>query len=380
MKIDLRFTENNFYCKVLIDLGEVKTNKFEFLLNDNLEIHKTKCNNIDVNFKVVEKINPLFRSTCKKMVIESENDINKIELEYSGTVAIFGDDEGVGITEQIKVLSFYTSWYPQELSHQDILNEEIIIHDCENFFVVKGVYDKENKVWKYGNQGFDPYNIIAYRKDVLKIVSNEYFNVFYIDESIAQSANELKEAYTHILNFYQKELFPEININVMDIACLSPALNDYGAYKRKDLLVTSVLGEDQFNILWFLGHELAHEWCKEADVFCWEDWLNEGTAEWAWILYALKYQKDMFINKIEPKLKESINIGGVKTADGSRPQDVHIRSAVILYKVYLKYGEEIVKQIIQQFVKLEIATTNNLLIAIENNISKDVALFLKDIL
>lgn len=373
MRIDLRFTDTELQAVATITLQHTGTKQFDFILNSDLNIEEIKCNTKVVEYKNTGEISPTFRSLSQCISICSECDIDEIVIKYSGSVFTWHNN----LTEEIKALSWYSVWYPQELSHS-VGSDEVHIHGCEDYYVVKGSYDQDNEVWKYGNCGYDPYNIIAYKKDALKVSSNQYINIYYVNAEISQTAQSLEQIYLDILKYYNGNLFEKITVEKLDIACLSPAITYGGAYKRKDLIVCDTLKEDVLQTTWMIAHETAHTWCCGANCDSWEDWLNEATAEWSWILYVLNNGKqEIFDRNIKPKLEESIHLKGIKTEDGSRANDVHIKAAVLLYKVYKEYGKEIVKQIIQLFTKLDSKTTENLLEAIKDNISLDVASFIE---
>lgn len=95
-------------------------------------------------------------------------------------------------------------------------------------------------------------------------------------------------------------------------------------------------------------------------------------------MYLTIKNKKSLIGILNQSWKKAIDLKGIKTKDGSRPNDVHIRAAVLLYKVYKEYGKEIIQQIIQIFTKLDNKTTENLLEAIKDNISLAVASFIEN--
>lgn len=373
MRIDLRFTDTELHVVAIISLKHIKTKEFNFILNNNLKIEEIKCNAKIVKCEKTGEVSPTFRSLSQCISISSEYDIEEIIIKYSGSVFTWHNN----ITREIKALSWYSVWYPQKMSHC-VCSDAVYIHGCEDYYVVKASYDKEDKVWKYGSYGYDPYNIIAYKKDALRVISNQYINIYYVNDEIGSAAQSLEKIYLDILRYYNGNLFEKAIIEKLDIACLSPAITYGGAYKRKDLIVCDTLETDVIKTTHMVAHEMAHIWCCGANSDSWEDWLNEATAEWSWILYVLNNDKDeIFDNWIRPRLEESIHLKGVKTEDGSRPNDVHIRASVLLYKVYKEYGKEIVYRIVQIFTQLESKTTENLLKVIRDKISLDVAMLIE---
>lgn len=63
----------------------------------------------------------------------------------------------------------------------------------------------------------------------------------------------------------------------------------------------------------------------------------------------------------------------LKPADGSRSPYAHSNSTLLFLDIYLKYGEETIRKIVQLFVDLEIKTTQTLLEKIKENLKLEIA-------
>lgn len=123
-----------------------------------------------------------------------------------------------------------------------------------------------------------------------------------------------------------------------------------------------------------MSHETAHNWCTGADINTFEDWLNEGTADWSALLYALHVgDKKLFDFIINLRKEYADTSQPLKPADGSRPPFVHANSTLLLHKIYCKYGKSVTQNIVQMFVNLEEKTTEMLLEKIRKEIANDVA-------
>ncbi|GHU77359.1 hypothetical protein FACS189461_5680 [Spirochaetia bacterium] len=251
----------------------------------------------------------------------------------------------------------------------------MILEKDENYFVVKGAYDKDKKEWRYGGGEYDSYNMIIYKKDKLKVISNDYMNIYYVDPSVEKFFNKTEGIYKDILRFYNGNLFKRHELSILDIASVSPALTSGGGYRRKDLIFLANV-ENDLMFEWFLVYEAAHEWCEGVDTSTWEDWLNETTAEWASLLYALEYDKnDLFRFIIDQKLERVGNNSypPIMTADGSRPDGVHDKGSVLFYDIYKKHGRAVLEKMVRAFTDLEIKITENYIKHIEKNISGEAA-------
>ena len=73
--------------------------------------------------------------------------------------------------------------------------------------MVKAACNRENGTWEYGSNGVDPYNIVAYRKEKLQVISNRYMNIYTVDSSIAAIAQTAQRAYQQVMEYYNGNLF-----------------------------------------------------------------------------------------------------------------------------------------------------------------------------
>jgi len=382
MTIELTFTNNAFNAKATITPDtSIKEKSFSFILNNNLHISEITCNGKKVDFKKVAEETPEFRSTCQCIKIDSKENINNIEINYSGTIA-FTFSNGTGscwhniITKDIKSLSWYSVWFPQKTSIA-INHDKVIITDGNELFVVKGIFNESQNTWEYGGKGYDPFNIVAYRKEALQTISNEYMNIYFIDDKIAEQAETSSAIYKEVIDFFNGDLFRKIDIPVLDIACASPAILIGGGYRRRDFMWCTTLGNNDTETAWLNAHETAHVWCSGANPATWEDWLNETTAEWAALLFALsKKDTALFDFIINPKLERCHTLPPIKTADGSRPPGVHDKGTVLFYEMYKKFGEESVRVAVRTFTDLQEKNTQSFLETLACNGHDEIAAFI----
>lgn len=288
MTITVKFQNNEFFASASINCPNNTERELSFVLNNDLTI--TSIFGENIRYQKVGVISPPFRSLSQAIKVTGNEPIQNITIAYCGSVQFDMEKRKNWyniVTDDFVSLSFYSAWYPQEMSI-DISIDKVIIEDGQRWFVVKGIYKNKNSTWEYGNQGFDPYNIVAYNRDFLKKISSEYMNIYFLDDSIALQAEKANEIYNDIINFYNGDLFQKVNISTLDIACACPFITVGGGYRRKDFMWCTSLGNNEAEISWLFAHETAHIWCTGADTRSWEDWLNETTAEWASLLFALK--------------------------------------------------------------------------------------------
>ena len=368
LSIRLKFTGQEFEvcAKIVFDKPR---REIDFILNQNLMLTKFASEDNNLSLELLQTVQPEFRSTSNQWKICCEEEISVVYLEYSGTVEFWYNV----LAKDVKALSWYSVWFPQELPFE-LAGDEVIIEDGADLFVVKGEFDGGTGTWRYGGNGFDPFNIVAYQKSTLTIVANENLNIYTVDAEIANQAEKIDKVYQDILNYFNGELFVKKAINTLDIATVYPAIKQGGGYQRTGLLFTDKLGDSDEEISWLIAHETAHNWCTGADVNSFEDWLNEGTADWSALLYALSVNNQKLFDFIINMRKSYADFSQpLKPIDGSRCPSVHANSTMLLYQIYEKYGSQYVEQIIRMFAELKVKTTENLLNKISNEISDDIA-------
>ena len=380
MEIIIEFDDDSFKATAIITVDtSIKEKYFSFILNNDLCIEEITCNGELFDYEISETIHPQFRPLSKRIVINSEKIIEIITVKYSGTVEYSQEKRSCWhniITKDVKSLSMYSVWYPQETSIE-INHDKAIIFDGSKYFLVKGVFYANRNVWEYGDNGYDPFNIMAYRKEALKTISNEYMNIYFIDDSITEYAEKSVSIYYDVIEFYNGNLFNKKDISVLDIACASPAITTGGGYRRKDFMWCTVLGNNDEEIAWLNAHETAHIWCCGANSGSWEDWLNETTAEWASLLFALnKNDTALFDFILNPKLEKYASLPPIKTPDGSRPDGVHDKGTVMFYDMYKLFGVGAVRKVVRLFTNLKDKTTNSLMQALCDDSENDIASFI----
>ena len=369
LSIRLKFTGNEINVRATIEFSR-PVKETEFILGNSFAIESIENDNYPIHWEKTGELHPEYRSYSQKIKISCEYPITGFSLAYHGPLAYAGYNI---ITEEIKALSWYSVWFPQDFP-LNITHDEVIIEDARDLFIVKGIFDDEKGTWHYGGSGYDQFNIIAYKKNVLHTLSNDLINIYFIEDDIGKYADITTKTYKDILDFYNGFLFRQMELPVLDIACVSPAIKTGGAYQRKGLFFTPDLGNDDLYRTWILAHETAHNWCQGADGLTWEDWLNETTAEWASLLYALNNNNQkLFHWIIDSKIERAKNYPPIKTIDGSRPQGIHEKGTILFYEIYKKYGKEPIKKMVRGFTDLDKKNTENFIEMIKMEIGYDVA-------
>lgn len=380
MSVTVRFQKNQLHAWAHIKIPRNPPKELSFLLNRDIRIGQI-TGNTKIEFKKTGEETPPFKSLSQHISVRGEEALREIFIEYSGEVQFDPKQQKNwynSISEDIISLSSYSVWYPQKVS-VDLEVNRVMIPNGRDWFVVKAGYDVASDTWVYEDQAFDPYNIVAFRKDKLQKISTPHMNVFFVDSSIREKAEKAQEFYKEILDYYNGNLFERRTVPILDIACCYPDIKTGGGYRRKDLMWCVSLGDGDQEIAWQLAHETAHIWCTGADMESWEDWLNETTAEWASLLFALQ-KRDMTLFEfiLKPKKERFHSLPAIKTTDGSRPAGVHDKGTILFYHIFQKVGYEAMRQVIRCFAQLKEKNTENFLVELRHNDLAPIADMIKD--
>lgn len=237
MTIKVKWKEDKLYAVVHIHCPENGKKELSFIINNDFTIEDITAD-VPLVFAKTGEESPSFRSLSQRIKISADELVRDVFVTYSGTVQFdYGQEKNWHnfIGEDFVSLSFYSVWYPQDLS-AEIALDQVIVEEGQKWFVVKGAYQEGDDTWTYGNQGFDPYNIVAYRKEKLQTISNPYMNIYFMDDSIKQQADKAQKLYREVIDYYNGNLFEKRNIPTLDISCASPYIKTGGGYRRRDFM------------------------------------------------------------------------------------------------------------------------------------------------
>lgn len=369
LTVILDLLPDSFEAQACFELGGCRESELSFLLNDDLTVLSvTDGDGETIPFSKTGTETPTFRPLSQKITVRGEKPLASFSVRYRGSVQ-FDEEKRQNwhnaVTPDFVSLNWYSAWFPEEVS-VPLERDRVIVKNGSRWVVVKGEYDEKNDVWLYGGRGFDGFNIVAYAREKLHLIESASMNVYFADERLSAPAEQCVRTYEEIVRYYNHTLFDERKIEKLDVVCAFPFIRTGGAYRRKDLMWCVSPEADALGQAYLFAHETAHIWCCGADAGSWEDWLNETTAEWSALLFALD-QKDpaLFDKIIQPVLEKAPALPPIKTEDGSRPEGVHEKGTALFYRIYEKYGEEVMTEIARCFSRLENKNTESFIAALK---------------
>jgi hypothetical protein len=361
VNLDLSRDDEGIAVTAHIVPGALFSGNFSFLLGQSMNIESVYTADSECEYEIVGVDDP-FRQ-INKISVHVPNKSAEIRVRYSGKPEGFHTFNN----DVVFAVNIYSAWYPDEISigKTDI---KVKFYDTYYTHVVNAIYHKTEQAWEYHPRDFDC-NILAYKDP--QVLRNDFVDLLYVSDD-GGLANAYYEAYVKAADFC-KDLFGTNRLSKGTLAIL-PDGNAYSGYARESLIVLGGFTNDLSYAQHLLAHEIAHNWCKDADAFTWEDWLNETTAEWTALLFQLNEgNMEEFNALIENTMQGYADLPPIKTNDGSRPNGVPVKGTILFYNIYRQYGYETIAKMLQLFDALAAKTTENFVASIRSGLSPDIA-------
>lgn len=368
LKINVKVDTKNQHIQVSTIYKFTKPlNNIVFYLNEGLNINTQNTKKGEVFLIENGYFTPNFRSKCKKYTASHTEKFDELYMQYEGKIKGWQNI----IRKEIISLNIYSAWYPQfqDFDLQPYFKD--IKVKVDQSYCVVGAFD-QGVFWEINSDNHDcnvialsGWKIVSSHKDLLDL------NIFTNSKEDYEKSKEVEKEFSKIINYFHQN-FCRVNDKKL---MFNVVVNEFdsGGYNRKSLIVMEKLPDNLISLVRFLGHEIAHSWSHGASTDSYEDWMNETFAEMMGLLYIKNvYSNTDFIELLNKFSEKSKEYNRIITEDGSRPEGVHYKGVKLMSNVCNIFGEDIVIRIIKRFILLENKTTENLLITVEENISKEV--------
>ena len=304
-----------------------------------------------------------------------------ISFEYEGILSEWPDYSANVITEDWVELGMYLPWYPQIFGSFTYEIEA----ECDPAYELRsfGDYSRRKGIW-YFNRMTPTYDMVLVASKTLRTMKQESGkNTVYIHYQGLQDTTAEKLA-TDLIGIF--DLFVEWFGGREDsetITLIESPREKGGGYNHNNLIVLAGLSDEKYftqheYFIRYLAHETAHFWWHMASVDTWEDWMNEGFAEYSALLIIEElFGEDSFNKRLEDKKKNMGNtppIWGFNRSDMTTSGQAEIVEAnlyskgpVILDLLSKRIGSDGFKAMCKEMIESNISSTNELLDLIEKN-------------
>jgi hypothetical protein len=277
-------------------------------------------------------------------------------------------------------LNFYSAWFPVCTTSGNFTSEIAISIDSAYVVSGSGIVSRPNDSWEMVQPWHSYDNVIIASANLKKKVLQSrgaYIEADYFDFPESAADSVISEC-GYALALYEK-LFGTKDTTYLKFI-IAP-FEKGGGYSRKNFVS---MGTKQFNLYTQagIGHELAHFWWKNASAATWEDWLNEGFAEYSMLVYFReRLGKDVFLKRVGEYKIETLNtppIWGIARNDSAAYNVLYEKGALVLCELEEKVGRDNFFGFLREVSDRKIRTTDDLLSLAEVSFSKEIRSWLEN--
>lgn len=353
--------------------------KEERLFVKSCMVNKYRVNDMQFRFSKSAVV------TKQRTVIAHE--MEYLIVEYSTLVEGWMND----ITKDLIAVSIYSNAFIEGLP--DYIEKSICIFGStfdeydiyDSFFDERmGMRCKKSKLI-FGEIA----NIIAIRKKCYRVIEMERINDIKIiqhGEKFTDNLIECAEIGSRARKFYNN-IFAKKNDQELIMIVLGNG-EVGGGYTRGNLIVfgeppqavAEQYGNELAEMLTYssFAHEMGHFWFCKAQVSSFEDWLNETGAEWCMLLLMLEENPSMFQTRIEYHMERlRQNREPIMPTDGHHPNNVHSAGTILFFRLYQRYGADVVKKLLLLLAEMENPCTCDYLNLIRTEYNAEIAEYIE---
>ncbi len=357
IRLNIKDKKINAVCKI-----KVSSEKLSFKLARSLQVTKVffqgEGDLVINSYETTEEFLPELMAYEIKMP-----KTGCLEIHYQGEL----EGNLLYMNDKVIHFSFYNAWYPMIDNYFDY---EVYIEGFnDSWNLVHGNYDEESKTWHYqtrktGDNLIDV-NILLVNRKHYSIKQSEEIE-FYYEDTYRDIIEKYVSVYEQIKSFYIN-LYGKNRLGHTTYVYLPEDERWKGnGYKRDNLVVSTASPTELDGQIVLMAHELGHGYGNGANVYSFEDWINETNAEWSALLFLSKYYPDLFIKRIKAHKKRMKGHNLNLKQDGeNRPSNVHSVGTLIYYDIYEKYGVKDIEDMLIICDELEEKTTFNFIEALK---------------
>ena len=270
-------------------------------------------------------------------------------------------------------LGYYMAWFPINSDSRDF-TAKVSVSINDGYTVSgSGIVQRKGEKWEMSQPwgGFDLQIVASPTLKSKKMTSDgRTFEIVYTDFADADADSALVTC-SEVLQFYTR-LFKTNPSNDYMKFLVVPRRG--GGISRKNFIAyqTRHFNEDFKTAI---GHEMGHFWWNKAPTFSWEDWLNEGFAEFSMLWYIkCHFDKHVFDCYLEACRENARHVCPIYEVDRDAPEAydaLYNKGALLLYDLEQEVGETRFFEFMQGVAEREITSTALLLDYAEEKFAKE---------
>lgn len=381
-----------------IHLGS-KTDTLVFYLHKDTSIDFIHSDSLGSYFFDQEGSPLLFLKDSRPLHIKLNKEIfnhERIQFAFNYTAIPVRGDFAIGeISTDYVELGMYLPWFPLT-PNLDLATFDVKIKlDSKTMDLIgaKGLSKHNDGYHLFQTYLSNDAMIIGSNQlenqSVTKAFDDFKLSVYYVDENDHTYAKNMIEMCDTILSIY-KDMFGKRQFDDFKIVCVKRI--EGGGYNRLGMVVLARTSNpidfenktSLLNLYAYLAHELAHTYFYKASVSTYEDWLNEGFAQFAQLIAVKKYFGVEYYQKIIDRYKESSkhlkNIYHLDRTDPEAYQILYHKAPVLIIDWMNRIGENKFVSFVKDYFQNQEINTNNFINQIKQHFGSDIAqMVLKDL-
>lgn len=354
----------------------------EFYLHKQLKIEQLLINGRDVKRLSAVESDNRYMPDAKKYTFKKGMLLRRtatINFNYSGTITEWNELSSSVIGEEWTEMGLYFPWYPFNRAYSPFSYEVEVNTDgnYHTFMMGRETSDVHYAIYRTEQPTNDM--VVCAAKDLKTISKTVYmYNLKLAHTSFSDElANTLTSDIESIMSIFNR-WFPTGDSDV----CLVESMRENGVgYARLGGIYLPGLNEADYfasrkAYIRYLAHEISHLWWHRADPNTWEDWLNEGFAEYSALMVLRElYGNDCFDDWIANKEKQSESVSPVWQLDRDGDEAYTIlydKAPLLLHELEGKIGSRDFQLLMWSMIRNEVSTTENFLAILEQRQGTDI--------
>lgn len=355
---------------------EITFNPLPLIDTIKLFVHQSaNISEISSNSNLIQykELSEQFIGEDKAIVINSKEIENeKLAINYTYSLDSI-KDESFKFNKNWLELNLYTAWFPLNMDY-GLFKYKINVQLPPKYKLISsGIVSDNGTFWEV-NQKMSSFDIPIIISPQLKCISvaEDKIKVYYLDLNSENEKTIKNSANSH---------FDFLNglLGKSNTANLILAINQFNrpiSYTRKGFISLTI--GDSFSIRneKTLAHEIGHLWWNKASVSSWEDWLNEGFAEYSSILILRNvYGEENFkknIKDLENTIKDLPSLYQLKKENTINQNVITYKGAYLLYELENKIGSKEFSKFLRTVHQKNIKQTSDFLILVKNELGIDI--------
>ena len=384
--------------KLTVPMMQIKANAMIFLLDSGMQVDKFTFNNVDVyaNDSVSPKLNymPAASQICSIDKLKMKDETSEFAFSYKGTLSELPPYFANTVSSNWVEMGLYYPWFPysESIKHFTYKLNIHIDSSYTTFGLGKSYAQNATQIMECTFPTNDM--VLCASKDVIteswkkgKNRLNLYYHTLH-DSMVGKLQSDLSAIVSQLSNYFGEE---DRTLNVI----LSKRERGGGYGRIGGMFLGGFKTEKYYTsnegYHRYFAHEISHMWWHKADANTWEDWLNEGFAEYT----ALMVVRDLFgdasfAKRIQAKQEAIANtppIWGFARSDNSTKEAMrnaelllYSKGPVLLYELENKIGRKPFLSFCNQLISNKMDNTKDFLSLLSSTVGEETSKWMEGLL